>query len=174
MCWLPILPTNGPLSPAENIQARIIVLFLLWEISILWSEDRSSCVMFDMMRWRILCSQRAPKTVFRVRNQLEQINNKSCLGLDGLNGYSEVGNSLADVLNYVFGPHTSLSRWCEWNNKRVSSNLMINAPPLSPSYINILDTHGQKGWGKKNKGHLLIMIRNLCFCRIIRTTQWSH
>ena len=52
--------------------------------------------------------ERTPKTVFRVRNQLEQINNRACLGLDGLNGYSEVGNSLADVLNYVLGgltPH---------------------------------------------------------------------
>ena len=104
-------------SPFSDLRTGLAVRCLIW-----WDDHTYdvSCV-----------RSTEPKTaVFRVRNQLEQINNKSCLGLDGLNGYSEVGNSLADVLNYVLGPHTSLSRWCEWNNKRVSSNLMINGSLL--------------------------------------------
>ena len=105
--------------PSKVSLQPIIILSVVWAV----------LLMLDMMTYPV-CSDRAPKSVFWVRNQLEQINNKSCRGLDGLNGYSEVGNSLADVLNYVFGPHTSLSRWCEWNNKRVSSNLMINGSLL--------------------------------------------
>ena len=110
LCWLPILSTNGPLSTAENIKHWDCLGISLsqgsWaQASWTWGKFLPCLVKVPwcLIWWGVLCWAPAPNSVFRVRNQLEQINNHSCLALDRLNGYLEVGNSWAHVLNYLPG-----------------------------------------------------------------------